>query len=123
MYVLPSSISDNIGSRLKQYLFKRYFKLLWTRRANLYHFLEKLMPNNRYILYGTANCHLCEDAIDLIHLSDADLDLSVIDIVDDSDLYARYELTIPILKSSTTEAELNWPFSLESLQLFLSNNK
>jgi hypothetical protein len=80
------------------------------------------MPNNHFILYGTANCHLCEDAIDLIQLSDAELHLSVVDIVDDGDLYARYELTIPVLKSSKTGAELNWPFSLESLQLFLSIN-
>ncbi len=81
------------------------------------------MPNNHFILYGTANCHLCEDAIDLIQLCNVDLHLSVVDIVEDGDLYARYELTIPVLKSSFTEAELNWPFSLESLQLFLSNNK
>jgi hypothetical protein len=81
------------------------------------------MPNNHFVLYRTANCHLCEDAIDLIQLSGSDLQLSVIDIVDDSDLYACYELTIPVLKSSNTGAELNWPFSLESLQLFLSFNK
>jgi Glutaredoxin-like domain (DUF836) len=81
------------------------------------------MPNNHFILYGTANCHLCEDAFDLIQLTDADLHLSIVDIVDDSDLYARYELTIPVLKSSTTGAELNWPFNLETLQLFLSINK
>lgn len=78
------------------------------------------MPNNHYILYGTANCHLCEEAIDLIQLCEADLDFSIIDIADDADLYTRYELTIPVLKSSISDAELNWPFSLESLQIFLS---
>ena len=81
------------------------------------------MPNNHFILYGTVNCHLCADAIDLIQLSDADLHLSVIDIVDDSDLYAQYELTIPVLKSSLTGAELNWPFSFDALRLFLSTNQ
>ena len=81
------------------------------------------MPNNRYILYVTANCHLCMDAIDLIQLCDSDLDLSVIDIIVDSDLYAQYEFTIPVLKSSISGAELNWPFILESLQNFLSTNQ
>lgn len=80
------------------------------------------MPNNHFILYGTANCHLCEDAIDLIQLTDADLHLSVRDILEDGDLYAQYEFTIPVLKSSLTGAELNWPFGLESLQEFLAKN-
>ena len=97
--------------------------MLWLRRANLNCFFENLMPNNHYILYGTANCHLCEVAIDLVQLSVADLDLTVIDIIDDSDLYAQYALTIPVLKSCISGAELNWPFSLESLQIFLSINK
>lgn len=81
------------------------------------------MPNNRYILYVTANCHLCMDAIDLIQVSDADLDLSIIDIIDNSNLYTQYERTIPVLKSRISGAELNWPFSLESLQIFLSTNQ
>jgi Glutaredoxin-like domain (DUF836) len=80
------------------------------------------MPNNHFILYGTANCHLCEDAFDLIQLSGADINLSIVDIVDDGDLYAQYEFTIPVLKSSISGAELNWPFNLESLQIFLSVN-
>ena len=89
-------------------------------RANLNGCLENHMPNNHYILYGTANCHLCEEAINLIQLSEADLSLSVIDIIEDSDLYAQYALTIPVLKSNLSGTELLWPFSLASLQLFLS---
>ena len=81
------------------------------------------MTNNHYILYGTANCHLCEDAIDLIQLSNEDIDLFVIEIIDDIDLYARYELIIPVLKCVNTERELGWPFNLESLQSFLVNNR
>ena len=86
-------------------------------------FLENLMPNNHFILYATANCHLCEDAIDLIQLSGVYLHLLVIDIIEDGDLYARYEFTIPVLKSSLTGAELNWPFSLESLRVFATINQ
>lgn len=85
-------------------------------------FLKKLMPNNHYILYATANCHLCEEAIELILFIEAALNLSVIDIVDDADLYAQYALTIPVLKSSISGAQLCWPFSHESLQMFLSIN-
>jgi len=81
------------------------------------------MPKNHFILYGTENCHLCEDAVNLIQLSDMDLHLTVIDIIKNGDLYAKYEFTIPVLKSSTTGAELNWPFSLESLRVFLTINR
>ncbi len=38
-------------------------------------------------------------------------------------IYAQYELTIPVLKSSLTGAELNWPFSFDALRLFLSTNQ
>lgn len=81
------------------------------------------MSKNHFILYGTENCHLCEDAVNLIQLSDRDLHLSAIDIIKDGDLYARYQFTIPVLKSITTGAELNWPFSLESLGVFLTINR
>ena len=80
------------------------------------------MPKNHFILYATANCHLCEDALMLIHQCGADFNLSIIDIVDDAECFSRYELTIPVLKSNLTGAELKWPFGLEALGLFLSNN-
>ena len=63
------------------------------------------------------------EAISLIQLANADLHLSVIDIIEDGDLYTQYEFTIPVLKSSLTGAELNWPFSLDALRLFLSTNQ
>ncbi|MBC7755086.1 MAG: glutaredoxin family protein [Bdellovibrio sp.] len=81
------------------------------------------MPENHFILYSTANCHLCEDALALIQQCGANLKLSIIDIMDDAKLFSRYECTIPVLKSYLTETELNWPFDVEALGLFLSHNQ
>ena len=81
------------------------------------------MPENHFILYSTANCHLCEDALTLIQQCAANLKLSIIDIVDDAECFSRYEYSIPVLKSNLTKTELNWPFDEEALVLFLSNNQ
>ena len=81
------------------------------------------MLKNHYILYGTANCHLCEDAIGLIKLSEFGIDLAVIDIAENEALYARYALSIPVLKCQKTEHELNWPFNLAMLKVFFDTNR
>ena len=81
------------------------------------------MPKNHLILYGTADCHLCEDAQKLIQQFGADLNVSVIDIVDDADCFSRYEFTIPVIKSNLTGAELHWPFDIKALSQFISSNQ
>jgi hypothetical protein len=44
----------------------------------------------------------------------------VIDIVDDDTLINQYGTRIPVLKRDDTQLELNWPFSLNDLQKFIS---
>ena len=53
------------------------------------------MPKNHIILYGTADCHLCEEAQKLIQQFGADLNVSIIDIVDDAECFSRYESLFP----------------------------
>ena len=78
------------------------------------------MPYLQYILYGTANCHLCENAINVIQLTNADIDLLVIDIMDNHELYTRYERIIPVLKCVQTGVEIQWPFQHNSLMQFFN---
>ncbi|GLT19275.1 thioredoxin family protein [Vibrio zhanjiangensis] len=71
-------------------------------------------------LYSTQGCHLCELAFDLCEQSGvADL-VSHVDIAFDDELFMRYGVTIPVL--SIDEQELQWPFDLQQLQLWLDNN-
>ena len=69
------------------------------------------------ILYGTEGCHLCDEAELLIRqvLTEGQT-LSLVDIVDDDDLYERYQFTIPVLKNSSTGAIINWPFTTKDVQ-------
>jgi hypothetical protein len=43
-----------------------------------------------------------------------------IDIADDDSLFQRYGLTIPVLRRTDSEAELNWPFDAPMLEVFLA---
>ena len=69
-------------------------------------------------LYGTSACHLCELAEDLLERSGAQF--RTVDIADSDALFERYGLTIPVLRREDG-AELNWPFSEDSLAAFLSS--
>ena len=71
-------------------------------------------------LYSTEGCHLCEMAFSLtqqLHISDQ---VEIIDIAFDDELFSHYGVTIPVL--SYQGNELNWPFDLEQLKVWLSNN-
>jgi len=71
-----------------------------------------------YILYGTAECHLCESAKALV--IEAGIEHLCVDIIDDALLYSRYERLIPVLVHPAHGAELCWPFSLADLRNFKS---
>ncbi|OBT12198.1 NrdH-redoxin [Vibrio sp. UCD-FRSSP16_10] len=69
-------------------------------------------------LYSTQGCHLCEQAFAL--LAQLAIEPQVIDIAFDDDLFLRYGVTIPVVQVG--DVELNWPFNLQQLQLWLDNN-
>lgn len=69
-------------------------------------------------LYGTSACHLCELAEDMLVRSGAEF--RAVDIAGSDELFERYGLTIPVLQRPDG-AELNWPFSEDSLASFLSS--
>ncbi len=70
----------------------------------------------RHILLGTAACHLCEQAEDL--LKQIPIVYEKIDIAEQEQWQAEYAIKIPVLLSSECQQALCWPFTLEDIQAF-----
>ncbi|MFM2589922.1 glutaredoxin family protein [Vibrio sp. TBV020] len=71
-------------------------------------------------LYSTEGCHLCEMAYQLTQQLNVSDQVTIVDIAFDDELFSRYGVTIPVLNYQGNE--LNWPFDLEQLQVWLDNN-
>lgn len=73
------------------------------------------------IVYSTAGCHLCEQAVALLQQARAErsLDWQEIDIAEDDALVETYGVRIPVLKNPATGAELGWPFNLSQVLAWL----
>jgi glutaredoxin len=69
-------------------------------------------------LYGTAFCHLCEQAEAV--LREIGIEADYVDIADDDELLEKYGIRIPVLKRLDTEAELGWPFDTAAVSRFLA---
>ncbi len=69
-------------------------------------------------LYSTEGCHLCEQALDMLHM--LKVSPQVIDIAYDDTLFERYGVTIPVVNFSGIE--LNWPFDSKKLKIWLEEN-
>ena len=73
--------------------------------------------------FTTLGCHLCEQAEQLLaevqasHLSE--LHVESVDIADDSDLFDRYGIRIPVIKRTDSTADLGWPFNKPDLLKYL----
>lgn len=68
-------------------------------------------------LYTTSACHLCELAADI--LRNTNIQVQAIEIADDDVFLARYGTRIPVLKRTDTQAELNWPFTIQDILSFM----
>jgi glutaredoxin len=69
------------------------------------------------ILYSTWGCHLCEQAEQLLHQTNMTGQLRVVDIVDDEAAFARYRVSIPVVRVGNKE--LYWPFDAIQLATWL----
>jgi hypothetical protein len=81
---------------------------------------------NRFILYGTLGCHLCELAeaqlaplLGLLQQQTQSVEIECIDIAADDDLLQRYGESIPVLRRERDDRELRWPFAESALYDFL----
>ncbi len=86
-------------------------------------FPEKVSEKMKITLYGTAGCHLCEEACTLLRSILAEhvgqFELREKDIADSEELIARYGVRIPVISMDGTAVELAWPFDAQSLRDFL----
>lgn len=84
------------------------------------------------ILFTTVGCHLCEQALALLHqfrdLMTEGGDEAVVVIIeeveisDSNTLMDLYGVSIPVVKRSNSDSELAWPFDLEALSHFLEGS-
>lgn len=72
------------------------------------------------ILYGTSDCHLCDEAQALLYglKSEFIFDLKIVDIADDESLVETYGIRIPVLINDN-KSELSWPFNENHLRAWL----
>lgn len=75
--------------------------------------------SRQLILYSTWGCHLCEQAEQLLKQVATDVAYQVVDIVDDEVAFARYRVSIPVLRFG--EHELGWPFDAAQLLNWLKD--
>lgn len=73
------------------------------------------------VLYGTAGCHLCDQALALTLPVARRLGSEVEerDIATDPALEARYDVRIPVLRRRDNGAELDWPFDTAAVYRLL----
>ncbi len=77
---------------------------------------------NRFRLFGTSACHLCEIAEQMLErLVEAGMVVPYdkVDIADSDELFERYGLLIPVLKAPGGK-ELCWPFDEVELRGFIA---
>ena len=72
-------------------------------------------------LYTTLGCHLCEEALRLVHhLQGQGMNIKVkeVEIADSDQLLGCYGIRVPVIAREDDE-EIGWPFGLNELQQFL----
>lgn len=69
--------------------------------------------------YHREQCHLCDEALALLHQAGLADQVLMIDIDSDPELGVAYGLRIPVVEGSDGRV-LEWPFDLEALGTLLS---
>ena len=74
------------------------------------------------VLLGTAGCHLCEQAEEILNaciLNDTKLTIETIDIAEQDLWQDKYAVRIPVILHPESQHELSWPFDIDQLQVFI----
>jgi len=71
-----------------------------------------------WLLIGTAGCHLCEEAAEI--LREVGLDFQEAEIMDNPVWQARFALQIPVIHSEKSGDLLGWPFTAAQVQTFIT---
>lgn len=76
------------------------------------------------LLLGTAGCHLCEEAEEIIREclpNDYDQVVENIDIAEQEHWQAQYAIRIPVLYHPETQKELAWRFEQADVERFIQS--
>ena len=71
----------------------------------------------KLVLYGTAYCHLCEEAEAMLQA--IGVEVEHIDISEDDVLLEKYGVMIPVVRREATGEELGWPFDEGAVRRFI----
>lgn len=80
--------------------------------------------NMRLLLFGTADCHLCEQAEEIINgVIPQNTMIELVDIADSENEHwqEKYAVRIPILYHADSQNELAWPFNSEGVKAFIAS--
>ncbi len=72
------------------------------------------------ILYQRDDCPLCDQALGLLAAARVP-EFDSVWIDDDAALEERYGTRVPVLRATATDAELDWPFTVEMLRAFVGS--
>ena len=75
------------------------------------------------LLLGTAGCHLCEQAEELINMclqNIPELTIETIDIAELEHWQERYSTRIPVIHHPKTKEDLCWPFNQTQIVQFVN---
>ena len=75
----------------------------------------------RLLFLGTAGCHLCEQAEEIIKAclpNSVELAIETIDIAEEEQWQEHYAIRIPVLYHPETKNELGWPFDQQQVEKF-----
>ena len=75
-----------------------------------------------YYLFGTAGCHLCEQAEEIINNLSGAVIFEKKDIIENSEWSEKYAIRIPVLYHLKSRQELGWPFDETGLSQFISEH-
>lgn len=76
------------------------------------------------ILYSTLGCHLCDEAIAIIHpLLKKNETCTIVDIAEEDSLLEAYGVKIPVVKHVRSGSEIGWPFTADEFIAWLLRQK
>ncbi|TMO53646.1 glutaredoxin family protein [Pseudoalteromonas phenolica] len=74
---------------------------------------------DKFTLYHTEGCHLCEQALALLNAQLNSEQIILRDIVEELELVEKYQYTIPVVANKNNQ-ELGWPFDEQKLKEFIN---
>ncbi len=73
-------------------------------------------------LYTTLGCHLCEQALAIVHplVAEKGIELKLVEISESEALVEQYGIRIPVIRLEGREEELGWPFDQVAAEEYLA---